>query len=634
VTPRSVELNVAGWLAARRYGVPARTVAEATERRLAGDWRGACAAARFDPDVDLARVRSTYGAATAERVEDDLRHLAPDLARWHLPRHWRGGGVIEPAVRIPLAHYPLEAGASSDPSPSLWLMTAAHAERPQRVAVHIGPFPPGRDRVEDWSGARYLWDTRDAPSLLTRAGGGDRAPFFDRDGRPRPIPTASPSTVDPVALTEWVMLLQDAGRYEEAWAAAGVAADFAEPESDRAWRSRREHVEEKAASVPALLAYLRRCRSDAGTDPVSVTLRSTAGGWRPDVVTVTANGDTTSVRRVERDVADRIPVAPRPHWERLPDLELLRFGHLDPDHLHPLVRAALFPDRPASSEYEPVAATRGGTAIAAAGELSVPVRCRGEWHQVGWRDGRVEPRDHTAQEMQRERVMRSLGGEVPRCFTITETWRGAVSGALPRPLRELRHHALSVLIHGDTDGFVRLLDAGVDPAGIRDRWGRNPLHQLARIDGARVLDRLLAAGLDINGVDLKGRSPLGWVLFDGGSAPLVRALLDAGADPRQVDGMGETALHLLRSPDAATILPWLLAAGLELETHDEYGRTPLMTQVISWAPTSAIRAMVDAGADVTAVDEYTEQTIAEVAEYNDRYDLDFLPTASRADADD
>jgi len=91
---------------------------------------------------------------------------------------------------------------------------------------------------------------------------------------------------------------------------------------------------------------------------------------------------------------------------------------------------------------------------------------------------------------------------------------------------------------------------------------------------------------------------------------------------------------MLRSTEATTILPWLLAAGLGLETRDEYGRTPLMTQVLSAAPPETIRSTVEAGADPRAKDEYTEQTIAEMVEYSGRDDLDFLVALGSDDDDE
>jgi len=259
------------------------------------------------------------------------------------------------------------------------------------------------------------------------------------------------------------------------------------------------------------------------------------------------------------------------------------------------------------------------------------------WHRVGWRGGRVEAVDHQPEEAQRERVIRTLGGEVPRCFTVAESWQGRVDDRLPRRLRELRHQVLSAIRHGDIDELNRWLDLGIDPAGLRDRWNRGPLHLLAKVvpvaggdrSGPALLGRLLASGLDINGKDGKGRGPLGCVLFDGGSAELVRAMLDAGADPTAADEMGGTTLHLLRSVDGPAIVAWLLGAGVSLEQRDGYGRTPLLTQVLSEAPAEAIRATLDAGADPGVSDEYTEQGVADLVAYTRRDDLDFLLDAAR-----
>jgi hypothetical protein len=603
-----------GWMSARRFGLPARMLAEATARRRAGDWRGACAAAGFDVRFDLAGIADRHGSQVAARLEADLHHLVPDLVRWHLPRRWRGGvGLIEPELRIPLAEYDGVA---------LSVRTPVHLERPQRIELHCGPSPRKGWDVDRWAHSRYLWDARETPSLLYRLGGGDRAPFFHRDGRRRgdgELPTVVPIG-DPVALTEWVMLCQDAGQAEQGWAAAGIRADFSVPDDRMAWRRHRP-VDGIDAMVPVLRPLL-----DSMLRDVPLIVLRTNEGWRADVVTLRRDGGQLTAARADYSAHRGDATVPRSWWERQPDLELLRLGRIEATAIHPLIRAAMFPDAPADETYQPLDST--------VDTLSVAVRCRGQWHRVGWQDGRVAPRDHTAEEVRREKVMRSLGGEVPRCFTVTESWQGTMSGRLPRAMRELRHHGMTAIQHGDTDELLRLLELGVDPIGIRDRWERGPLHHLAKVDGERMLGPLLAAGLDINAKDAKGRGALSSVLFDGGSARLVRAMLDAGADPAAVDTLGDTALHLLRSTEATTILPWLLAAGLGLETRDEYGRTPLMTQVLSAAPPETIRSTVEAGADPRAKDEYTEQTIAEMVEYSGRDDLDFLVALGSDDDDE
>lgn len=220
--------------------------------------------------------------------------------------------------------------------------------------------------------------------------------------------------------------------------------------------------------------------------------------------------------------------------------------------------------------------------------------------------------------------MRAFGGEVPGCVTVVDSWR-ATGGRPPRRLRELRAHALLTILHGDGDAFELLLFAGVDPAGIRDRLGRGPLHLLAHLDRPHLVGRLVQAGLDIDERDANGQTPLHRALFDGGSAALVRALLDAGADPSVVDRSGESALHLLRCTEAATIVPWLVKAGLDLAAVDGYGRTPLHTQLITTAPAQTIRATLDAGADRMARDPWGGLALWEtLRQLPPRDDLDFL----------
>ncbi len=613
-----VDINVAGWLAARRYGMSERVVAEATERRLAGDWRGACAAAGVDIAFDPKDIADGYGTEIAEQLDDDLRHLVPDLVRWHLPRQARGGsGLLKPDYQAILARY-------AD-GLALYVATPPHLERPQRLILNCGkPASPGgaQDRFDPWTDARYLWDSRATHLLLARVGGGDRTPFFDRDGRRRtPDELAAAPDDDPVATVERVTELQDDGRLEEAWALGGITADFTEPESRWSYRRNGQtYADSLSATVPNVAAVVHRMlRSKVRAASETVMVRATAG-WGAASVAIRLVDGQLRAARFDQYQSREFPKVPRPEWQRYPDVELLRTGVIGTDEVHPLVRAALFPDEPDPGFRVRLPRPRTAT---------VPVRCRGQWHRVGWQGGRVTPADHPPEEAQRERVMRSLGGAVPGCFTVTETWRGSVASRLPRVLRELRAHALATLMHGAGEEFARLLDDGVDPAGIRDRWRRGPLHQLAKVDGESLLSRLLDAGMDINERDGKGRTPLAQVLFDGGSAGLVRAMLDAGADPTATDDTSCTMLHLLRSSDAERIVPWLVGAGVDPNAYDSYGRTPLMSQIRCSAPAVVMRATLAAGADPAATDEYTEEPVVSVIGEMDRDDLDFLAAAAR-----
>ncbi len=87
------------WQRVREYAVPPSMIETATARRAAGDWAGACAAARIDTDLDLRAVRHRHGTELTARLRADLRRLAPDLLRWHMPRI-APDGLLRPGLTL------------------------------------------------------------------------------------------------------------------------------------------------------------------------------------------------------------------------------------------------------------------------------------------------------------------------------------------------------------------------------------------------------------------------------------------------------------------------------------------------------------------------------------------------------
>ncbi|MGK5558759.1 hypothetical protein ACSNOI_44870, partial [Actinomadura kijaniata] len=314
-----------------RYALPRRMIEEATRRRLAGDWRGACAAAWFDvgPELD---------AAPAE-VAGDLRHLAPDLVRWHVPR------LNESGVSI-LSHRVLVLARYGDVA--LYVRTPLGAEAPQRLRLCLGPPPPGTPAEdglplhgEDWTGLRYLWDARHAGELLARRFGGDRAPFLRPDGTllgEDELPGRCPGHDDPVAHAEWVTLLQERGQdqLEAAYRCLGLdrlggrACDPGET-----WNLT-QLMREPGLDLYAFARALREWRA-RGAERVRISML-----WADAAVTL----DGMRVEYGPSDAFEGMPSIPEAVWHRLPDLELLRGGLATPEELHPLVRDALCPARP------------------------------------------------------------------------------------------------------------------------------------------------------------------------------------------------------------------------------------------------------------------------------------------------
>jgi len=132
----------------------------------------------------------------------------------------------------------------------------------------------------------------------------------------------------------------------------------------------------------------------------------------------------------------------------------------------------------------------------------------------------------------------------------------------------------------DPELLQALLDAGASPE-VRDSRGRTPIFDAILHDREPQLRALLAAGADLNAQEMIGEG-----LMETGDRPLHHAasvnvkfiltLLEAGADPRAVDGLGSTFQSVLnmRNESVATeafverkreIEAWLVEHGVDLE---------------------------------------------------------------------
>ncbi|MFF5446215.1 ankyrin repeat domain-containing protein [Streptomyces sp. NPDC012888] len=528
--------DVPVWLRVRRYAVPRWMIERATAHRLAGDWRAACAAAAVDPVFDLDAIRGEFGAATAEAVAGDLRHLAPDLLRWHMPRLLGGRTTLDTYRRIVLARY------ACDPAPAepltLYATTSPMTEGPQRITLYCAPFgaDPFRTAPQDWSGARHLWDARHAGELRDRhARGADRLPFFRADGTPLPpeaYPGEDPGATDPAARAEWAAVLLAKGESALACAAAGLELDATENGDTPAYL-RIDPAKVLAAAgldLAGLAAETRRLAAAGAGDRFRIAVH-----WRFHLLLLADGPDASAPLRAafaDRDEVADVPFLPEHAWRPDPDLHLVRAGRLTPGELHPLVAAALFPQAGPAAGPRPPAAP-----------APLRVRCRGEWHEVRFRDGELDM-PHTPQERQREQALRAFGGAVAGCFAVGQTVRTG-EGRLPRALREQQRELALRAQHGDTPGVLALLDAGVDPRMLLPN-GRSLLHLLQLLDHEPLLPRLLAAGLELEAQDKTDRTPLMSAVTYGGSPELVRALLDAGARIDVVDNMDMSLAQVIR----------------------------------------------------------------------------------------
>ncbi|MEU2746817.1 hypothetical protein ABZ613_11055 [Streptomyces collinus] len=279
------------WPRVREFAVPPSMIETATARRRAGDWAGACAAANFDVDLQPRLLARRHGREFAARLRADLRHLAPDLLRWHMPRI-APDGLLRPGLTITLARYgttgpgalhlvvrtpPAWADAGQRISLALW--DASRAREAHRHHPH--PRPSRRFRLDLH---RHLWDARRAGELRARSGEGGAYP--DPAGPPQP--------------------------------GLRCAVDRWEAEAE---------------------ILLRAERRSGGK--VSVRL-----GARHRVVLEVSDGGARTAMSYARAPDASLPVLPDAATWVLPDLELLRAGAIDAGRLHPLVASALGAGRP------------------------------------------------------------------------------------------------------------------------------------------------------------------------------------------------------------------------------------------------------------------------------------------------
>ncbi|WP_433186491.1 ankyrin repeat domain-containing protein [Actinoallomurus sp. CA-150999] len=573
---KSYSSDTAGHLRrVRRYAVPRWMIEQATERRLAGDWRGACAAANVDIAFDLADIAHEHGGTVAAAIEDDLRHFAPDLLRWHVPRilsdrttirvdQWVVLSAVRTVARESAGAGPAGPWDRSAATPCLHVTTPTGPDAPQRLVLRFGRVEERNGpqwaawRVHDWTRGRHLWDVRHAGELRERCGGGDRTPFFEADGGPRTaLPETAPGPADPAAHTEWVTLLHERGEVEAAFAAAGIELDATQPTILRSYRMEPLALLERLdLALTRLEPEIRRLADHGHGNRYQIPTL-----YHGEVAVLLERLDSGGLRAsLARQVNTGPPVLPEACWRRLPDLDALRYGDVDPEHLHPLVRAALFPRR----------AGPGGPIGPPGPELPAPVRvrCRGDWHVVAFRDGTLRV-PHSEDEQLRERAMEALGGAVTGCFAVLPVVRSG-RGRLPKALREQRRELFARVEHGDTPGVLRLLDAGMDPL-IRDGRRRTLLHLLPLLDHEALLPRLLAAGLEVNDRDDLESTPLHAAVGGGGSAGLVRALLAAGAPMEAVNQDGSTPLLVAVGRGApVSVVRQLLAAGARRDVTDRW----------------------------------------------------------------
>ncbi|MBE1491418.1 hypothetical protein H4W31_007056 [Plantactinospora soyae] len=385
----------------------------------------------------------THGQEFASGVRTDLRHLAPDLLRWHMPRI-APDGLLRPGLTISLARYHPAGQLGSNAVHLVARTPPAWADAGQRISLTLwdgtgsrtapGPHPhPRPDRRFRFDLHRHLWDVRRAGELWVRSGA-DRSPA---DGR-----TAAD---------------------QDPWEARGCAVDRWAAEAELLLRADGR----AGGPVAVRLGSRQRLVLELAADPDA--------GTAPGLRITTASG---------RGGAE-LPVLPDAATWVLPDLALLRAGLIEADRLHPLVASALVRGRPPDIPL--------GIPEAGAGQRFV--ECRGVQHRIGLVNGTLVPLDHDPTEIHREELLAALTGTPLPCLQ-------AIDEAHRRP--ECLVDVRARLDHGDTAGALAAVEELLGPeALLRNGALRDALETAAQ---RRVTHGLFRAGLAGNGAGPASRS--------------------------------------------------------------------------------------------------------------------------------
>ncbi|MGR6320532.1 hypothetical protein Q2K19_23175 [Micromonospora soli] len=405
----NAESRLSLWRRVREFAVPPSMIESATARRRVGDWAGACAAARVDVDLDLRAVARRHGRELAARLRADLRHLAPDLLRWHLPRV-APDGLLRPALTISLVRYDPAEQDATEPVHLVVRTPPAWADAGQRISLTLwagsrakqaGGHPHSRpDRRFRLDLHRHLWDARQADELRGRSGA-EHLPTEDGGGGP-----------------PW----REPGHAVHRWAAEAAILLRAEGRT--------------GAAVAVRLGPRRRLVLDVPPRGMNVGQRPEGGEQNLRYARTTRAGHAAA-----------LPVLPDAATWLPPDLELLCHGLIGVDQLHPLVASALDPDRPAA----------GTRALPGPGAQPRLVVCRGARHRIGLVDGVLAALDHDPAEIRREELLAALTGSPLPCLQ-------AIDEAHRRPacLPDIRAR----LDHGDIAGALATVQALLGPDAL------------------------------------------------------------------------------------------------------------------------------------------------------------------------
>ncbi|KDQ07370.1 hypothetical protein BOTBODRAFT_611669 [Botryobasidium botryosum FD-172 SS1] len=177
-----------------------------------------------------------------------------------------------------------------------------------------------------------------------------------------------------------------------------------------------------------------------------------------------------------------------------------------------------------------------------------------------------------------------------------------------RPRWTRLHHAVA---DGDLARVKLLLRFGAD-VDAQDAYGCSPIHMASHSDyrmcgdeetRVEIVELLLAAGPGLNARSDSGDTALS-LAYHWSHACIVRALIGAGADPSISGWQGAPTptfvVDVMRSPNGAEVVANMLAAGVDVNAARAGDDHTLLDRAAFCGSPTAVRALLDAGAEAGA----------------------------------
>jgi ankyrin repeat protein len=129
--------------------------------------------------------------------------------------------------------------------------------------------------------------------------------------------------------------------------------------------------------------------------------------------------------------------------------------------------------------------------------------------------------------------------------------------------------------------------------------GTTALHWAVYNDDADLVDRLVAAGADVNAANDYGATPLSQAAVVG-NVRVIKRLLGAGADVESANADGQTALMVLARSSNVEAARLLLKRGARVDTRESWRQQTALMWAAAEAQPAMVKLLIDSGADVNA----------------------------------